>query len=274
MLRRAAAQQRVWMSGGAAAAAASPPAAADEVPAAAAVRAPSWVQVVTHFTELEASVNIRLERLYSTHREVFAPKFGGEADESEDDLQARVEKMSAEVQKFLGELQRLLETGVRVRDEQNYDEQRAAQNVRKHLSSRLGALLNSFRHAQESYADQLRKRDEKKRQFRIGDADVHERLEKEERVSQYLEQGYSQVEINELLMMEDQAVNQSREVQNIVASINELNSMFTDLRDLVVEQGTVLDRIDYNIDQASVKVEKGLVELKKAREQQKKCLVV
>jgi syntaxin 16 len=49
------------------------------------------------------------------------------------------------------------------------------------------------------------------------------------------------------------------EINNIVKSINELTAMFKDLQTLVVEQGTILDRIDYNIETA----ERGIIDANK-----------
>lgn len=270
VLRRAAAQQRLWLKGESPTTSTQPQQQQQQGSA----PAPSWVHVVQSFNELERSVTVRLERLYTAHRDVFAPKFGTDApEESEEELQTRADKIADEIKKFLNELQRLVASGVRVPDNANVDELRAAENVKRHLSSRLSVHLRAFSDSQEQFAKQLKNRDAKRKQFSIGSADVRERLEREERTSKYLTQGYSQVEINELLLMEDQALETSREVQNILAQVNELNQMFKDMHDLVVEQGTVLDRIDYNIEQASEKVSKGLEELKKARDQQKKCVV-
>ena len=55
------------------------------------------------------------------------------------------------------------------------------------------------------------------------------------------------------------------EIQNLVKSINDLASIFKDLSVLVVEQGTILDRIDYNVAQAKEHVEMANVELEKTR---------
>ncbi|KAK8405941.1 hypothetical protein O3P69_006976 [Scylla paramamosain] len=55
-----------------------------------------------------------------------------------------------------------------------------------------------------------------------------------------------------------------RAVQQILQSTLQLNQLFKDVAQLVSEQGTVLDRIDFNVEHAAVKVEEGARQLKKA----------
>lgn len=49
--------------------------------------------------------------------------------------------------------------------------------------------------------------------------------------------------------MEAFADERDREVRNILQSINDLGQIMKDLSVLVIDQGTILDRIDYNMDQ-------------------------
>ncbi len=46
------------------------------------------------------------------------------------------------------------------------------------------------------------------------------------------------------------AEERDREVRNILTSIADLAQIMKDLSTLVIDQGTVLDRIDYNMEQA------------------------
>ena len=65
--------------------------------------------------------------------------------------------------------------------------------------------------------------------------------------------------------MDDVATkHRSKEISELTDSINSLAVLFKDLSVLVIEQGTILDRIDYNIENASVHVEKANVHLDKA----------
>ena len=63
------------------------------------------------------------------------------------------------------------------------------------------------------------------------------------------------------------------ELGNLLYSMNNLASTFSDLKNLVMEQGTILDRIDYNIDTAAIYTEKGKKHLMKASEMQKKSCI-
>ena len=52
--------------------------------------------------------------------------------------------------------------------------------------------------------------------------------------------------------------------------ITSLSQMYQDMQNLVMEQGSILDRIDYNIELAAAHVEKGKENVKKAESYQKK----
>ncbi len=65
----------------------------------------------------------------------------------------------------------------------------------------------------------------------------------------------------------------NKEIEEIVNSINDLATMFKDLQTLIIEQSEIIDRIDYNMDCAIAKTDKGVEQLKKAEIEQKKCVI-
>jgi syntaxin 16 len=75
-------------------------------------------------------------------------------------------------------------------------------------------------------------------------------------------------------------VNQrDQEIANIAKSIEELAQIFRELAVLVIDQGTILDRIDYNMESAVEHAKEGIVQLEKAEEHQKnnigmKCIIL
>lgn len=56
---------------------------------------------------------------------------------------------------------------------------------------------------------------------------------------------------------------------HVAKSAQELAQIFKDLNQLVIEQGTIVDRIDYNMDQAVTKVREGVQQVVKAEEYKK-----
>ena len=59
------------------------------------------------------------------------------------------------------------------------------------------------------------------------------------------------------------------ELNKLLNSVNDLAGIFKDMQVLVMEQGSILDRIDYNIDVASTNVVKGKNSLIKANDYHK-----
>ena len=64
------------------------------------------------------------------------------------------------------------------------------------------------------------------------------------------------------------------EITKIAKNIEELAAIFKELSDMVIDQGTILDRIDYNMEQTVEQSKEGIEQLKKAEDHQKNSLSV
>ncbi|RNF03205.1 putative vesicle-associated membrane protein, putative,syntaxin-like protein [Trypanosoma rangeli] len=232
-----------------------------------------WIRAFTHFLELERTINFKIERLHAQQQAFLQPKFL--SDEEEEAQRQEIEGNAQGIQSLLRELERMVISGMRPQDVTNEDEVLASENAKKHLSSRLSMIIQSFREGQELYATQLRRCEDKKQRYKqIGSCEAHERMEREEKIAQYLELGYTQPDIQELIEEDLRQKELSREVQEILRGVTELHAMFKDLGGMVVEQGSILDRIDFNVQQTQLAVGRGVAELKKAREKQGGCLAM
>lgn len=69
------------------------------------------------------------------------------------------------------------------------------------------------------------------------------------------------VEIYELENIENIARDRNEKIERLVRSINQLNDLFKQMNRLVIEQGTILDRIDFNIENTHQKSTKAKEEL-------------
>ncbi|XP_039293257.1 syntaxin-16 [Nilaparvata lugens] len=185
-------------------------------------------------------------------------------------------------------------------------ERQLSKNVTTSLVASLQELSITFRRLQNSYLKRLNMREERSKPFFDTALDIDlnsdstivdlnnwgsggfnltseaENLDRQFSYKSMLAGGADQAQA-QLLMLEEEntrlAAHHETEVQGIVKSILDLNDIFKDLAHMVVEQGTVLDRIDYNIEQTQTQVHQGYQQLRKADEYHRKnrkmvCIIV
>jgi SNARE domain len=83
-------------------------------------------------------------------------------------------------------------------------------------------------------------------------------------------QGFSEGELASLETQEQLVHERSMEIRKIAESMAELASIMEDLNMLVVDQGSLLDRIDYNLENVELSVGEGLEHVQQSAETQKK----
>lgn len=65
----------------------------------------------------------------------------------------------------------------------------------------------------------------------------------------------------ELEHIENLALDRTEKIERIVKSVNKLNELFRQMNKLVIDQGTILDRIDFNIENTVTRTKKAKEEL-------------
>lgn len=143
-------------------------------------------------------------------------------------------------------------------------------NIVVNLATRLQDITGTFRSSQGDYLRKLKSREERSQHYFStfeGDNDDDGLMLDNGPQSAV---GWSKQDV---LLLEDNTRfvhKREQEIQNIVQSISDLNVIFKDLAQMVSEQGEVVDRIDYNIENTQIKVDEGLKQLKKAEKYQSK----
>lgn len=145
------------------------------------------------------------------------------------------------------------------------------QNMQRSLATQLQQLSQQFRQEQKNQLNEIRKRhrgsllEEDAGQKGGGKASA--------------DMGFDDGQLLELESMEINASQRSEEICRIASSINDLHTIFKELAVLVIDQGSILDRIDYNIEQVVATSKDANVQLHKAEKSQKsnraiKCILL
>lgn len=236
-------------------------------------------------------------------------------DESSEEEQ-QIERLSAELTKLISSTHRHIQCIRSSLNVGHKKEQLLTKNVIGYLLNELQDVTQRFRTSQNDYLKELNHREARSNAFfdhsTFSDIDLGGGTNHVESFDNFLNPNgnsivagvaamssaqlqddqideYFQKPVSGRLMTDQQLLlfeeentrlieSREREVSKIVKSIMDLQDIFKDLAGMVHEQGTVLDRIDYNVEATQSKVQDGLKQLAKAEAYQKKnrkmCIIL
>lgn len=228
---------------------------------------PEWVDIVEGIEKDLTNIKDHTRDLQRRHADRLKVKFDDdEITRQEREIDDIVQQVTTLLRRCENGLKRIATVG-NIRGSSLPQQERMVRlNVMRNLATQLQTLSKQFRHAQKDFLMRL-----KGQESYENEADIFA----DDNASQPLsieaaERGFTESEQQQLENYEQQADERHQEIIKIVQSINDLATLFRELSVLVIEQGTILDRIDYNVEQTLVKVKKGTKELVIADEYSKK----
>ena len=148
-------------------------------------------------------------------------------------------------------------------------EKTMVKNVVSSLAAQLQEHSQTFKKGQSTYLKKMKNREDREREYFNNDFQPDKDMPLDENLDDLYDKGFTTAQL-QMVEENDKFVRQrEEEISHVVRSIGDLNMIFKDLSVMVIDQGTILDRIDYNVEQASVEVEKGLEQLQKGEKHQK-----
>jgi len=151
----------------------------------------------------------------------------------------------------------------------NKAESAIIKNVVSSLASQLQDLSQAFKKAQSAYLKRMKNREDREKEYFNNDFKPTDAFMVEEEYDELYDKGFTTAQLQQLDKNDEVVKEREEEIHHIVQSIGDLNTIFKDLSVMIIDQGTILDRIDYNVEHASVQVEKGLQQLVKSEKHQK-----
>ena len=185
------------------------------------------------------------------------PKFD---DQENKKLNKSIKEISTEMTQELKQCQNILKEIIYdkedLNDINNFSELNATnvqikQNMKQNIITKLNDFTKKFKLNQELYNNKFQ-------DFVIDEEMANKNFSIRKNEEKNSNDFLSTQENNDQLRRRDE------DLTNLLKSVNDLAQIFKDMQTLVMEQGTILDRIDYNIDIASSNISQGKKNITKA----------
>jgi len=237
---------------------------------------PAWVDIVEALQADLVVIKQKMKELVQLHDARLKVGFKPEEEkEKERDVEIMTSEIAHQLKKCENGIKRIALAGKTEGVALVKEDRTVRLNVMRAFATQLQSLSQEFRQMQKHYMKSLQDQEERSSPYFPGDVDSKGPMS----LDQAIDQGLTYEQLQQLKQMEAKATDREKEILHIAQSINDLAAMFRELHVLVIEQGTVLDRIDYQVEQTLIKVKEGVVELKEANRISKqartlKCIIV
>ncbi|XP_047976629.1 syntaxin-43-like isoform X2 [Salvia hispanica] len=222
---------------------------------------PAWVDVSEEIATNIQRVRGKMADLSKAHAKALMPSFG---DGKED--QRHIEALTLEITDLLKKSEKRLQ---RLSVGGPSEDSNIRKNVQRSLATDLQTLSMELRKKQSVYLKRIRQQKEGSDGVDLEMNLNGNKSTRDDDDDDIDDIGFSEHQIARLKKSEAFTVEREREIQQVVQSVNELAQIMKDLSVLVIDQGTIVDRIDYNITNVAATVEDGLKQLQKAERNQK-----
>lgn len=221
---------------------------------------PSWVDDSEVIATSIQQAKVKMAELTKAHAKALMPSFGDGKDDQHL-IETLTQEITALLRKSEVRLKRLSTAGG------SSEDSNVRKNVQRSLATDLQNLSMDLRRKQSAYLKRLQ---QQKEGYDGIDLEMNFNGSKSGMQDDgFSDVGFSEAQMTKLKKSEHISEEREREIEQVVKSVNELAQIMKDLSVLVIDQGTIVDRIDYNIQSVATSVEEGLKQLRKAERTQK-----
>lgn len=218
---------------------------------------PQWIESAEEAKENCKCIREKLNQLAKAQQKRLLKVFS-DAASPDKDVEQLVKQISTLVRKCEQSIHMVMSRGAPLTCDQDAE---FRQNVQRNLATQLQQLSQQFRQSQKDYLAEVQKRQQGSGcdvpPSIIGNRDTTADF------------SFTESQLQEMEEMEQGASQRNSEISQIAASITDLHTVFKELAVLVIDQGSILDRIDYNIEQVVTQSSEANKQLQKAEESSK-----
>ncbi|PSN73917.1 t-SNARE affecting a late Golgi compartment protein 2 [Corynespora cassiicola Philippines] len=243
---------------------------------------PRWLDVQDEITDQLAEIAKQTRKLDQLHQKHVLPGFDDEEVKKREERE--IEQLTQDITRAFQTCQKAIkriETMVREAKQQgniNSGEEVMAKNLKISLATRVGEVSAMFRKKQAAYLKKLRDLGGFASPFRsatpVQNPYNDPALQESDADRSFSQSTLLQTKQQRLRHDPNEALiaQREREIEDIAQGIIELANIFQELQTMVIDQGSMLDRIDYNVERMATDVKEADKELKVASGYQQRSM--